>query len=172
MEQVYKGYFLSRLQKLLLQQKIKTVDAAALAATITKLAQVRWNVHAKAPFGGPAQILEYLGRYTHYLSRTCFGKTAITAHRVKKITHREITFTYKDYRSAGTKKEMTLSHEEFARRFEQHNLSRTAGRDFTQAVCKNTAWWLPGTQWQKGAYSGHTPATQPAAAHAPGHHTL
>jgi hypothetical protein len=124
MEQVYKGYFLSRLQQLLLQQKIKTVDAAALAATIAKLAQVRWNVHAKAPFGGPAQILEYLGRYTHYLSRTCFGTTAITAHRVKKITGTTISFTYRDYADGNKQKEMTLSHEEFARRFEQHLLPK------------------------------------------------
>jgi Putative transposase/Transposase zinc-binding domain len=170
MEQVYKGYFLSRLQKLLQQQKVKTADAAALAATIAKLAQVRWNVHAKAPFGGPAQILEYLGRYTHYLSRTCFGKVAITPHRIKKITHRDITFTYRDYADGNTQKQMTLSHEEFARRFEQHNLSRAAGRDTTQAVCKNTAWRLPGTQWQKGKDSVHTPATQPATAHAQGYH--
>jgi Putative transposase/Transposase zinc-binding domain len=116
MEQVYKGYFLSRLQKLLLQQKVKTADAAALAATIAQLAQIRWNVHAKAPFGGPAQILEYLGRYTH--------KTAITAHRVKKITHRDITFIYRDYADGNTQKQMTLSHEEFARRFEQHILPK------------------------------------------------
>lgn len=116
MEQVYKGYFLNRLQKLLQQQKVKTADTAALAATIAKLAQVRWNVHAKAPFGGPAQILEYLGRYTH--------KTAITAHRIKLITHREIAFTYKDYADGNKQKEMTLSHQEFARRFEQHILPK------------------------------------------------
>lgn len=84
--------------------------------TIEKLSKIRWNVHANAPFGGPAQILEYLGRYTH--------KTAITAHRIKEITGTSITFTYKDYADGKKQKQMTLSHEEFARRFEQHILPK------------------------------------------------
>ena len=94
------------------QQKLKIEDAAALEKTISQLATLRWNVHANAPFGGPAQILEYVGQCTH--------KTAITAHRIT-----EIIFTYKDYRSIGTsyadgkkQKQMTLSHAEFVRRFE------------------------------------------------------
>jgi Putative transposase len=84
---------------------------------ITCFQKQRWNVHANAPFGGPAQILEYLGWYTH--------KTAITAHRITAITCNDITFTYKDYADGKKQKQMTLSQEEFARRFEQHNLSRT-----------------------------------------------
>jgi hypothetical protein len=89
MEKEYKTYFLKKLQHLLEQQKIATTDAVALQKTIEQLSELRWNVHANAPFGGPAQILEYLGRYTH--------KTAITAHRIKQITHTTISFTYKDY---------------------------------------------------------------------------
>ena len=98
------------------QQKLKTTDAGALKNTLEKLSKIRWNVHANAPFGGPAQILEYLGRYTH--------KTAITAHRIKEITGTTITFTYKDYADEKKQKLMTLSHEEFARRFEQHLLPK------------------------------------------------
>ena len=123
MEKEYKLYFLKKLQTLLEQQKIQTADTSDLKITIERLSKIRWNVHANAPFGGPAQILEYLGRYTH--------KTAITAHRIKEITSTSITFTYKDYRSIGTgnadekkQKPMTLSHEEFARRFEQHILPK------------------------------------------------
>ena len=87
-----------------------------LKITIDKLSKKRWNVHANAPFGGPEQILEYLGRYTH--------KTAITAHRIKEITGTTITFTYKDYADGKKQKLMMLSHEEFARRFEQHILPK------------------------------------------------
>lgn len=123
MEQVYKAYFLKMLQKLTAQNKIKTADETALQTTLVNLGQIRWNVFANAPFGGPAQILEYLGRYTH--------KTAITAHRIKEITGTTITFTYKDYRSIGTgnadgnkQKPMTLSLPEFLRRFEQHILPK------------------------------------------------
>jgi hypothetical protein len=76
----------------------------------------KWNVYAKAPFAGPSQIIEYLGRYTH--------KVAITAHRIKEISDTDITFRYKDYADKNMVKEMTLSHEEFARRFEQHVLPK------------------------------------------------
>ena len=116
MQKIYKAYFIKRLRKLVEQQKLKIEDAAALEKTISQLATVRWNVHANAPFGGPAQILEYLGRYTH--------KTAITAHRITEITATEITFTYKDYADGKKQKQMTLSHAEFVRRFEQHILPK------------------------------------------------
>lgn len=68
--------------KLIRQQALKTADEAAQEKTIEQLSNVRWNVHANAPFGGPAQILEYLGRYTH--------KTAITVHRITEITETEM----------------------------------------------------------------------------------
>ena len=116
MQKIYKAYFIKGLQKLMEQQKLKTEDAAALEKTILQLATLRWNVHANAPFGGPAQILEYLGRYTH--------KTAITAHRITEITATEITFTYKDYADGKKQKQMTLNHAEFVRRFEQHILPK------------------------------------------------
>ncbi len=61
MEKEYKTCFLKNLQHLPEQQKIKTTDATALQKTIEQLSKLRWNVHANAPFGGPAQILEYLG---------------------------------------------------------------------------------------------------------------
>ncbi|MBC7866962.1 MAG: IS91 family transposase [Gloeobacteraceae cyanobacterium ES-bin-316] len=116
MEKEYKLYFLKMLQKLLEQQKLRITDVTALKKCIEQLAKIRWNVHANAPFGGPAQILEYLGRYTH--------KTAITAHRIKEITGTTITFTYKDYADGKKQKPMTLSHEKFAERFEQHILPK------------------------------------------------
>ena len=115
-EKEYRLYFLQKLHALINNQKIQTTDATDLKNTIEKLSKIRWNVHANAPFGGPAQILEYLGRYTH--------KTAITAHRIKELTGTTITFTYKDYADEKKQKLMTLSHEEFARRFEQHILPK------------------------------------------------
>jgi len=74
----------------------------------------KWNVYAKAPFGGPSQIIEYLGRYTH--------KVAITSHRITHISDTTIAFTYKDYKDGSKVKSMTLSHHEFVRRFELHIL--------------------------------------------------
>lgn len=79
--------------------------------------QKKWNVYAKAPFGGPAQIIEYLGRYTH--------KVAITAHRIMTINDSHISFKYKDYADNNKEKIMTLEHAEFLRRFEQHILPKS-----------------------------------------------
>jgi len=75
-----------------------------------------WVVYAKRPFGGPKQVIEYLGRYTH--------KVAISNHRIKQVTESEVTFTYKDYKDGGHTKQMSLSCEEFTRRFAQHILPK------------------------------------------------
>jgi Putative transposase len=67
--------------------------------SIARVGYKHWNVYAKKPFGGPLQVLEYLGGYTH--------KVAITAHRIKAIDENNhiITFKYKDYpRLAGVAK--------------------------------------------------------------------
>jgi hypothetical protein len=78
-----------------------------------------WNVYAKRHFGGPKQVLKYLGWYTH--------KVAITTHRILDIDEQAdtISFAYKDYHCRGTteeRKTMILPIDEFTRRFEQHIL--------------------------------------------------
>jgi hypothetical protein len=73
-----------------------------------------WVVYAKRPFGGPKQVIEYLGRYTH--------KVAISNHRIEEVNESEVRFNYKDYRDGGKRKTMTLINEEFTRRFAQHIL--------------------------------------------------
>jgi hypothetical protein len=83
-------------------------------ALIESLFQKPWVVYAKRPFGGPQQVIEYLGRYTH--------KVAISNHRIEQVTEQQVTFRYKDYKARGAVKLMTLSNEEFVRRFSQHIL--------------------------------------------------
>jgi len=114
MEKIYKAYFLKRLNRLLGNGDLKFKDTDELLASLEKVRWKKWNVYAKSPFGGPQQIIEYLGRYTH--------KVAITSHRILNINDYSITFKYKDYLDRNKVKEMTLSHEEFLRRFEQHIL--------------------------------------------------
>lgn len=119
LEKVFKAYYLKRLGRMLRKGLLKVEDLSVLEATCNELRFKRWNVYAKRPFGGPMQVLEYLGRYTH--------KVAITARRIRQIDEeaKSITFAYKDYHQRGTaeeKKEMTLSIAEFTRRFEQHIL--------------------------------------------------
>ena len=60
--------------------------------------------------------MEYLGRYIH--------KIAISNNRIKSIDAQNVTFAYKDYRVAGAKKKMTLTHQEFIRRFALHILPK------------------------------------------------
>jgi hypothetical protein len=121
MEKVYKAYYLKRIHSMLRKNELQVIDKYAIENTLNDIAQKRWNVYAKDPFGGPLQVLQYLGRYTH--------KVAITAHRIKKIDVEKstITFEYKDYHARGTKderKEMTLTIDEFIRRYEQHILPK------------------------------------------------
>lgn len=73
-----------------------------------------WVVYAKAPFAGPEQVIEYLGRYTH--------RVAISNHRLVSIEDGKVTFKYKDYRDGNKQKLMTLDATEFLRRFCLHIL--------------------------------------------------
>ncbi|TXF80982.1 hypothetical protein FUA23_22110 [Neolewinella aurantiaca] len=68
----------------------------------------------KALFGGPDQVVEHLGRYTH--------KTAISNHRLLHVGPDKVTFHYKDYREKGVRKTMALDGIEFLRRFCLHIL--------------------------------------------------
>jgi hypothetical protein len=83
---------------------------------LTQLAQREWVVYAKPPFGGPQQVIDYLGRYTH--------RVAISNNRLENITNSEVEFRYKQYRSRGKQKQhrMRLRPEEFIRRFLMHTL--------------------------------------------------
>lgn len=111
LRKVFRGKFMDGWLKLMAQKQL-TVDAKLKDLLYRK----DWNVDARQPFLGPKQVVEYLGRYTH--------KIAISNHRLKCIADGQITFSYKDYRSGGTKKEMTLSSGEFLRRFCLHILPR------------------------------------------------
>ena len=116
MEKIYKGYFLDYLRKYIANGTLKYADLASVENMLFMVAQKKWNVHANAPFGGPAQIIEYLGRYTH--------KVAITAHRILNIDNSNIIFKYKDYADGNKQKIMTLEHAAFLSRFEQHILPK------------------------------------------------
>lgn len=79
-----------------------------------ELYKTKWVVYAKRPFGGPLQVIEYLGRYTH--------KIAISNHRIIEVNKEMVKFNYKDYRAEGMGKQMALNPQEFIRRFSLHIL--------------------------------------------------
>jgi hypothetical protein len=75
---------------------------------------VDWVVYSKKPFGGPAQVLAYLGRYTH--------RVAIANSRLVALDNDHVAFRWKDYRQGGITKVMKLKACEFIRRFLLHAL--------------------------------------------------
>nr|WP_292458006.1 IS91 family transposase [Methylibium sp.] len=89
-------------------------QSAAFTQRLHALRRVEWVVYAKPPFGGPAQVLAYLGRYTH--------RVAIANSRLVEMTGTDVAFRWKDYRRGGRAKVMSLSANEFIRRFLLHAL--------------------------------------------------
>ena len=65
MEEIFKGYFLDHLRKYIRNKTLVYSNLKELENILEIVYQKKWNVHANAPFGGPAEIIEYLGRYTH-----------------------------------------------------------------------------------------------------------
>jgi hypothetical protein len=119
-------------------------DAAAFAAWVGQLGAKDWVVYSKPPFGGPAQVLKYLARYTH--------RVAIGNSRLVALDGGRVTFTYKDYADAAKTKAMTLDGVEFLRRWVRHVLPQgfvkvrhyglLANRDRAAklAACRRVLW--------------------------------
>ena len=89
-------------------------DRKAFLRYLAPLRKKKWVVYAKKPFAGPQQVLDYVGRYTH--------RVAISNNRILNIEDGQVTFRYKDYRDGSQQKTMTLSADEFIRRFLLHVL--------------------------------------------------
>ncbi len=71
-----------------------------------------WILYCKKPFDGAESVIRYLGKYTH--------RIAISNYRIKDMTESTVTFSAKDYKNQGLWKEITISGEEFIRRFLMH----------------------------------------------------
>jgi Putative transposase len=89
-------------------------EALAFQRFLAPAASAEWVVYAKAPFGGPEQVLEYLGRYTH--------RVAIANSRLVDFSDGSVAFGWKDYRHENKVKVMRLPAAEFTRRFLLHVL--------------------------------------------------
>jgi len=83
-------------------------------AVPTGLFDKNWVVYAKQPFGGPRQVINYLGRYTH--------RTAISNDRILHVDKDSVTFTWKDYRNHYKRQTTTIAGAEFLRLFCMHIL--------------------------------------------------
>jgi hypothetical protein len=94
------------------------VERRAFLRHLSPVRKKRWVVYAKPPFAGPEAVLAYLARYTH--------RVAISSRRLVRFDEDGVTLRYKDYRRVGADRQqvMTLSTDEFIRRFLLHALPR------------------------------------------------
>jgi len=109
LSQVFRGKFLSLLQKAADQGKIQEVNDASKASR-----QKNWVVYAKKPFGSPQTVLDYLGRYTH--------RIALSNDRILAVQNGQVSFSYRDRKDNNRLKSKTLDAEEFICRFLLHVL--------------------------------------------------
>ena len=89
-------------------------DGATFTRLLSRLRAIDWVVYAKRPFGGPEQVLEYLGRYTH--------RVALSNNRLVSLDEGVVRFQWKDYADHDRRKVMALAVDEFLRRFLLHVL--------------------------------------------------
>jgi hypothetical protein len=88
----------------------------AFECLTTSLRSQDWVVYPKAPFASAAQVLAYLGRYTH--------RVAIANHRLVSFDGESVRFRWRDYAHGNKVKVMCLEVGEFVRRFLLHTLPR------------------------------------------------
>jgi hypothetical protein len=120
---LFRGKFLAGLRALYDAGELRLAGSVATLADpqlfrrwLTPLYRQDWVVYAKPPFGGAEQVFRYLGRYSH--------RVAIANSRLLALEEGQVTFTYKDYADEHRSKAMTVTADEFIRRFLLHVLPR------------------------------------------------
>jgi hypothetical protein len=119
----FKKRYLKKLRKEFDKEKLcfpgvtaQFADKNRFEQLLIKAGNKQWVAYSKAPFDGPEQVLEYLGRYTH--------RVAITNNRIQTIDNGKVTFSYRDRSDDNKVKELTLPSVEFIRRFLLHILPK------------------------------------------------
>jgi Putative transposase/Transposase zinc-binding domain len=123
LRRVFRGRFVAGLQRAFQEGQLNfhgemtlLAQPKTFAAWLRPLFRKDWVVYAKPPFGGPQYVLQYLGRYTH--------RVAISNHRLVSFAEGKVTFRWRDSAHHNEQKLMTLSLDEFLRRFLLHVLPK------------------------------------------------
>src|SRR6266851_325752 len=123
LRRVFRGKFVAGLKSAFQHGQLHlSADLALLAqpkvfaAWLRPLFRRDWIVYSKPPFGGPEYVLQYLGRYTH--------RVAISNHRLVSLADGQVTFRWRDSAHHNEQKLMTVSLDEFLRRFLLHLLPK------------------------------------------------
>ena len=123
LRRVFRGKFVAALRSAFQRGQLHLAGELAplthpkfFAAWLRPLFRKDWVVYSKPPFGGPEYVLQYLGRYTH--------RVAISNHRLVALTDDQVIFRWRDSADHNRQKLMTLSRDEFLRRFLLHLLPK------------------------------------------------
>jgi len=123
LRRVFRGKFVARLKSNFQHGQLHLSGDLAqfaqpkiFASWLRLLFRKDWVVYSKPPFGGPEYVLQYLGRYTH--------RVAISNHRLVSFADGQVTFRWRDSAHHNQPKLMTLSLDEFLRRFLLHLLPK------------------------------------------------
>lgn len=120
---LFRGKFMDALKHLYKQKElvfsgssIKYQNSYEFQELVNLLYSKEWIPHIKETFKGAANVIEYLGRYTH--------RIAISNSRILSVDNTGITFLIKNYKDKGKTSTMTVSPSEFIRRFLMHVLPK------------------------------------------------
>jgi hypothetical protein len=121
LSRVFRGKFVAALKRAFRDGQLQfhgdltpLAQPKAFSSWLRPLFRKDWVVYSKRPFGGPEHVLRYLGRYTH--------RVAISNHRLVSFADGKVTFRWRDSAHSNEQKLMTLSLDEFLRRFLLHLL--------------------------------------------------
>ena len=127
LSRIFRGKFIDGLRRAFKNNRLSFYgeclpleNEKSFAEFLRTLYRQDWVVYAKPPFGGLEHVLQYLARYTH--------RVAISNHRILSVDGTNVTFQWKDYAHHNKRREMTLTCEEFLRRFLQHVLPKGFSR--------------------------------------------
>jgi hypothetical protein len=121
LSEVFRGKFVGALEQACASGKLRfhgliqgLAQPKLFRIFIRQLFRHRWVVYCKPPFGGPDQVLRYLGAYTH--------RVAISNQRLVSFLDDQVTFRWRDSAHHNKKRLLTLPVDEFLRRFLLHVL--------------------------------------------------
>ena len=117
LSRVFRGKFIDALESARTAGRLRhymVKDSSAWRDLKTRLRRHDWVVYAKEPLGGPAQVLEYLGRYTH--------RVAISNERILGMEGDIVRFRMRDSAHGNRRKVVHMAASEFVRRFLLHVL--------------------------------------------------
>jgi Putative transposase/Transposase zinc-binding domain len=121
LSRVFRGKFVAALKTVFRKGQLEfcgqlapLAEPRAFARWLRPLFRQDWVVYSKPPLGGPEHVLRYLGAYTH--------RVAISNRRLIALDNGNVSFRWRDSAHGNRQCIMTLSADEFLRRFLLHLL--------------------------------------------------